>query len=88
VEDKYDPNILDWVDVNCLRTSMYDDAQVNVLEEALPLQMNLCKIIKRKRKSQNVQVMIMWIQPSWFKLFLKFVLSIELEECDHRMSTN
>ncbi len=54
MEDKYDPNILDWVDVNCLRTSMYDDAQVNVLEEALPLQMNLCKRIKIERKIQNV----------------------------------
>ncbi len=46
MEDNYDPNILKWADVNCLKTFMYDDAQVNVLEEALPFQMNLCKRIK------------------------------------------
>jgi hypothetical protein len=43
VEDNYDPNILEWANVNCLRIFMYDDAQVNVLEEALPFQMNMCK---------------------------------------------
>lgn len=35
VEDNYDPNILEWVDVNYQIMSMYDDAHVKVFEEAL-----------------------------------------------------
>ncbi len=61
MEDNYDLNILEWVDVNCLRTSMYDDAQVNVLEEAKHSNELVQKNQKRKRKIQNVEVMIMWI---------------------------
>jgi hypothetical protein len=80
VEYNYDLNILEWADVNCLKTSLYDDAQVNVLEEVLPFQMNLCKKIKKERKIQNIKVTIMWIQPSWLKLFPEFVLSIELKD--------
>ncbi len=36
MEDKYDPNIPKWVDANYPRTFVYDDAHVNVLEDALP----------------------------------------------------
>ncbi len=35
MEDNYDPNILEWVDVNYQIMSMYDDAHVKVFEEAL-----------------------------------------------------
>lgn len=28
VEDNYDPNILEWIDVNYQKMSMYDDAHV------------------------------------------------------------
>ncbi len=80
MEDNYDPNIFKWADVNCLKTFMYDDAQVNVLEEALPFQMNLCKRIKKKILIQNVEIMIMWIQPGWLKLFPEFVFFIKLED--------
>jgi hypothetical protein len=37
VDNNYDPNIPKWVDVNYPKTFMYDDAQVNVLKEALPI---------------------------------------------------
>jgi hypothetical protein len=36
MEDNYDPNIPKWVDTNYPRTFVYDDAHVNVLEDALP----------------------------------------------------
>jgi hypothetical protein len=39
MEDNYDPNIPKWADANYPRTSLYD-AQVNVLEEALPFQLD------------------------------------------------
>ncbi len=42
VNDNYDPNISEWVDENYPRTSVYNDAQVNVLEEALPYYPSLC----------------------------------------------
>jgi hypothetical protein len=52
VDDNYDPNIPEWVDVNYRRTFVYDDAHVNVLEEALPLNMNnRSKQIKKDRKN-------------------------------------
>jgi hypothetical protein len=40
VDDNYDPSILEWVDENYSKTFVYDDAHVNVLEEALPISMN------------------------------------------------
>ncbi len=36
IKNNYDHNIPEWVDVKYPRTSMYDDAHVNVLEDALP----------------------------------------------------
>jgi hypothetical protein len=50
VDDNYDPNILKWVDTNCPRTFVYDDAQVTVLEEALPFQTNKRSRIFLKNK--------------------------------------
>jgi hypothetical protein len=40
VDDHYDPSISEWVDENYLRTYVYNDAHVNVLEEALPILTN------------------------------------------------
>jgi hypothetical protein len=40
MENNYDPNILEWANANYPKTFMYDDAHVNVLEEALPFQAN------------------------------------------------
>jgi hypothetical protein len=40
MENNYDPSILEWVDANYLITYVYDDAHVNVLEEALLIQTN------------------------------------------------
>jgi hypothetical protein len=52
VENNYNSNIPKWANVNYLRTSMYDDAHVNVLEEALPFQKNhISKRIKRGKKN-------------------------------------
>jgi len=74
VENNYNPNIPKWANVNYLRTSMYDAAHLDVLEEALPFQTN-----HKSKGIQNVEIMILWIQPSWLKFFLKFVHFIELE---------
>jgi len=52
VENNYDPNIPKWANVNYPIASMYDDAHVDVLEEALPFQTNHKKKgIKRERKN-------------------------------------
>jgi hypothetical protein len=40
VEDNYDINIPKWVDANYPITFMYDNASVDVLKEALLIQMN------------------------------------------------
>ncbi len=40
MEDNYDPNIPEWVDANYPITFMYHNAQVDVLEEAIPIQTN------------------------------------------------
>jgi hypothetical protein len=40
VDDNYDPSTPKWVDMNYPRTFVYDDAHVNVLEEALPFKVN------------------------------------------------
>jgi hypothetical protein len=57
MEDNYDPSIPKWVDANDLKTSIYNDAHVNVLKEALPFQKDhISKGIERKRwnpKSKN-----------------------------------
>jgi hypothetical protein len=45
VEDNYDPSIPEWVDENYLKTSIHNDANVNVLKEALPS--------KRSQKQRN-----------------------------------
>jgi hypothetical protein len=50
VENNYNPNIPKGVDANCPRTFVYDDAQVNVLEEALPFQMDHKSRITRREK--------------------------------------
>jgi len=81
VEDNYDPNILEWVGVNYPRTSMYDDAHVNVLEDALPFQMDhISKGIGRKIRIQNVEITILWISPGCLKLFPKYMFFVELED--------
>ncbi len=52
VENNYDPNIPKWANVNYPRTSMYDNAHLDVLEEALPFQTNhKSKGIKRERRN-------------------------------------
>ncbi len=40
MDDNYNLNIPKWVDTNYPKTLVYDDAQVNVLEKTLPLEMN------------------------------------------------
>ncbi len=40
VESNYGLSILKWVDANYLITYVYDDAHMNVPEEALPIQMD------------------------------------------------
>lgn len=40
MEDNYIFSIPKWVDANYPITSIYDDAHVNVLKEALPIQMD------------------------------------------------
>jgi len=40
VEDNYNPNIPKWGYANYPRTFTYDDAQMNVIEEGLPFQMD------------------------------------------------
>jgi hypothetical protein len=57
------PNIPEHVSVNYAKTFMYDDAHVNVLEEALTFQMDhISKGIGRKKKGiQNAEIMILWI---------------------------
>ncbi len=40
VDDNYDPSIPEWLDENYPRNFGYDDAHVNVLEEALPILTN------------------------------------------------
>jgi hypothetical protein len=50
VENNSNPNIPKGVDANCPRTFVYDDAQVNVLEEALPFQMDHKSRITRREK--------------------------------------
>jgi hypothetical protein len=40
MENNYNPNILEWVEANYPITYVYDDAHVNVPEEALPIQMD------------------------------------------------
>ncbi len=54
VEDNYDPNIPKGVDANCPRMFVYDDAQVNILEEALPFQMDHKSRIIEKRKKESI----------------------------------
>lgn len=56
MENNYDPNIPKWENVNYSITSMYDDAHVDVLEEALPFQENHIS-----KGIQNIKVMILWI---------------------------
>jgi len=52
MEDNYNPNILEWANVNYLRTFVYDDAQVNVLEMALPFQIDhISRGIEREKKN-------------------------------------
>ncbi len=52
IKDNYDPSILEWVDANYPKTFVYDDAHVNVLEEALPIQMShKSKRIGRERRN-------------------------------------
>jgi len=60
---------------------VYDDAQVNVLEEALPFQMDhRSRGIKRKRMNLKRKNYDLWIQPGWFKLFPKSMPSMELKD--------
>jgi hypothetical protein len=62
VENNYDLNIPEWAGASYPITSMYDDAHVNVLEEALPFQTDhIGKGIGRKKGIQNVEIMILWI---------------------------
>ncbi len=52
MDDNYNPSIPKWVYTNYPKTLVYDDAQVIVLEKALPLYMNYrSKGIKRDRKN-------------------------------------
>ncbi len=50
MEDNYYPNIPKWGYANYPTTSMYNDAQMNVLKEGLPFQMDhKSKGIRRER---------------------------------------
>ncbi len=77
----YDRTIPKWVNKNYPRTSVYDDAQVNILEEALPFQMNNkskgIEIHTRdpKHKSYNFED-----STKLGQTILEFVLSIELKD--------
>ncbi len=74
----YDHTIPKWVDTNYPRTFAYDDAQVNILEEELPLQMNNknkgieIDIGNPKRKSYDFEYSTKLAQT-----ILEFVLSIK-----------
>ncbi len=61
MEDNDDPNIPQWAYVNYPITSMYDDAQANVLEKALALQTNHknkgIKKVRRNPKHMNYDYM-------------------------------
>ncbi len=68
VEDNYNPNILEWVDANYQITIVNDDAHVNVLEQALPIQMNhKIKGIEKEKKNQERRN---YDYEVWLKLFL------------------
>ncbi len=57
MDNNYDPNIPKWVDANYPRNFMYDDAQVNVLEEALPIQINhRRKGIRKERRNPKLRI--------------------------------
>ncbi len=77
----YDPTIPKWVDMNYPIIFVYDDAHVNVLKEALSLQMNnkrkRIEIDTRnpKRKSYNFEDSTRLAQT-----ILEFVLFVELED--------
>jgi hypothetical protein len=80
MEDNNDLNIPKWAKSNYPRTSMYDDAQVNVLEEALPLQTNhkskgIRKVIRNPKHMNYNYMHIARLAQILFKL----VLSIKLE---------
>jgi hypothetical protein len=64
----FDLNIPEWTYANYPRMFLYNDAQVNIIEEALPFPLD-----HKSKGIQNAKVMIIWIQPSWLKLFPKFV---------------
>ncbi len=52
VENNYDPNILYWANANYPKMFLYDDAHVNVLQEALPFLMDhQSRRIKREKKN-------------------------------------
>ncbi len=56
MDNNYDPNIPKWVDANYPRNFMYDDAQMNVLEEALPIQTNhRRKGIRKERRNPKLR---------------------------------
>jgi hypothetical protein len=58
---------------------VYDDAQVNVLEEALPFQMDhKNRGIRRKIMNLKCKNYDLWIHLGWFKHFPKFMFSIKL----------
>lgn len=54
LKDNYNPNILEWANVNYPRTFVYDNAQVNVLEEALPIQID-CKSRRIERERRDLE---------------------------------
>ncbi len=54
MDDNYNPSILEWLYENLSRNYMYDDAHVNVLEEALSILMNnLSKGLERNRRDKK-----------------------------------
>ncbi len=87
MENNDDPNIPKWVDANYPRTYMYDDVQVNVLEEALPLQTNHkskgIRKVRRNPKHMNYDYMD---SARLAQILSKTCAFYKVKRNDHRMS--
>lgn len=79
MEDNYDLDILEWGNVNYPRTFLYDDAQVNVLNEALPFQTNnKSRGIEREKKNPKRRSYDFMDSTKLVQKNQEFVLIVEL----------
>jgi hypothetical protein len=87
MEDNDNPNIPQWAYANYLRTFMYDDAQANVLEKALPLQTDHkskgIKKVKRNPKHMNYDYMD---STRLVQFFSKTCVFYRVRKHDHKIS--